>query len=242
MGLWHFLKFAAYVWADFLRVYFKARATGHSSEFYRLERKPWGQRLMRQAGIDLTARGLEKIGPGPYLVAPNHQSYLDVPALLAVMPGCGKFVLKKELLNWPIFGRLLRNTGQIPIDRSDRSQAIGAIEESLRRLEPGDFVYMFPEGTRTRDGKLGKAKRGVFYFAVHAGLPILPVAIKGSFERLPRGAYAKFNPGPIHLEVLDPIVPDPARGDDQVGELQERWESAMRRALGEIEPAAPRPA
>ncbi len=242
MGTWRFVKLVGFAWTDFVNVYLRAKATGHSYEFYRAERMPWGQRLMKAAEIDIHSEGTEKVGPGPYLVAPNHQGYLDVPALMAVMPGCGKFVMKRELLGWPVFGRLLRGAGHIPIDRSNRTKAIATIEAGFRKLQPGDFVYMFPEGTRTKTGKLGKAKRGVFYFSAHTGLPILPVVIQGSFDRLPRGQYSRFNRGPITITVLDPIEPDPAKGDDQVDILQQRWESVMREALGESEPVSAQPA
>ncbi|MBM3269647.1 MAG: 1-acyl-sn-glycerol-3-phosphate acyltransferase [Candidatus Sericytochromatia bacterium] len=239
MSAAHFLKYMAYVWPEFVRRYVAASRAGHSEEYYSWATRDWAQGMMRAARIDVHLDGVDRIGPGPYLIAPNHQSYLDPPALMAVMPGRPIFVMKRELLSWPFFGRLLRGARMIAIDRGNRQQAITAIENALKRLQPGEMVYMFPEGTRSRDGRLGKVKRGVFYFAVHTNLPILPVAIKGSYDRLPRSAYFAMNPGPIYLQALEPIVPDPARGDDQVDELQARWERAIREALGENRLPAP---
>ncbi|MBM3274932.1 MAG: 1-acyl-sn-glycerol-3-phosphate acyltransferase, partial [Candidatus Sericytochromatia bacterium] len=176
MSLRHFLGFCAYVWPDFLRKYVMARKAKHSEEFYREWMPRWAQGVCRAAGVEIHTTGLDRIGPGPYLVAPNHQGYLDVPALMGTLPGRPRFVMKRELLKWPFFGRMLYHSGMIAINRADRHQAIAAIEDALRKTKPGDMVYMFPEGTRTRDGRLGRVKRGIFYFAAHSGLPILPVA------------------------------------------------------------------
>ncbi len=239
MSAAHFFKFAAFVWPNFVQTYLAARRAGHSEEYYRDAMREWAQGIMRAAKVDLHLDGIDRIGPGPYLVAPNHQGYLDPPALIAVMPGRSRFVMKRELLSWPFFGALLKGARMIAIDRGDRHQAIATIEGALERLQPGEMVYMFPEGTRTKDGKLGKVKRGVFYFAVHTKLPILPVVITGSYDRLPKSSYFAMNPGPIHLHVLEPIVPDPAAGDDQVDELQARWEARVREALGENRLPAP---
>ncbi len=238
MGLLHSVKFLGYAWLDFTRYYLAGRRNGFDRTYFQHVTGAWSRGLLRSAGVDFQVDGAENLPAGPFLIAANHQSYLDIP-LLVVALGDHKpiFIMKQELLKVPLLGRLAVAAGAIAINRGDRRQAVAAIEEGLRQVKPGEAVMMFPEGTRTRTGKMGTAKKGVFYFAIHTGLPIAPVAITGSFDRFPKDHFFSINPGPVRVQILPAISPDPDRGDDQVNDLVERWVAVVQTAVGELEPA-----
>ena len=239
MGFLHSVKFLGYAWLDFTRYYLAGRRNGFDRAYFQDVTGAWSRGLLRSAGVDYQVEGAENLPSGPFLIAANHQSYLDIP-LLVVALGDHRpiFIMKQELLKVPLLGRLAVAAGAIAINRGDRRQAIAAIEEGLRQVKPGEAVMMFPEGTRTRTGRMGPAKKGVFYFAIHTGLPIAPVAITGSFDRFPKDRFFSINPGPVRVQILPAICPDPDRGDDQVDDLIERWVAAVKTAVGELEPAA----
>lgn len=121
---------------------------------------------------------------GGVLVVSNHQSYLD-PILAAVgMPRPFQPMARESLFRFAPFGWLIRSLYAFPVRRA--SADLGAIREALRRLKAGGVVLVFPEGTRTRDGSIGRLQAGPMTMAVRAGVPIVPAVIDGAFESWPR--------------------------------------------------------
>jgi len=152
-----------------------------------------------------------------HVVCANHSSIFDILALVQVLPPPYRFVAKRELVRWPIFGWSLRPAGQIVIDRSDRAAAIAEIEQTAGVGVRGQVVF-FVEGTRSRDGSLRPFKKGAFHFAQDHNLPILPTAICGSHGVLGRKAWWRMRPGrPIRVVFGAPIERIGAEANDVVG-------------------------
>jgi len=165
----------------------------------------WSRAIVRRADIDLSAAGLEQIPRDRACVyMSNHQSHFDIPIIYSVFPMTLRMVAKAELFRVPIFGRALRDAGFVKVDRSgDRQQAVEAMRSCSDALARGVNIWMAPEGTRSVDGKLGKFKKGGFLLAKEAGADIVPMAIDGSRNILPkntlvvqRGARVRVTFGP----------------------------------------------
>ena len=140
----------------------------------------------------------------PCVYVANHQSQFDIPALVLAMPAEFRMVAKRELLHIPIFGWALWLAGFVFIDRTDRDRAIERLEKTVRILRKGISVVVFAEGTRSRDGRLLPFKKGGFILALKAGLPIVPVSIRGGREILPKGSL-RVRPGAIDVVFGAPI-------------------------------------
>jgi 1-acyl-sn-glycerol-3-phosphate acyltransferase len=158
--------------------------------------------LMRVCGVRVRTRGLEQLGPGPYIFAPNHQSHFDIAALLGLLPGVTRFAAKREMFDEPILGAVLRTMGMIPVDRDDPLSTIDRLRSVT--LDGGSLV-IFPEGTRSRDGQLLPFKKGPFVAAIGLGVPIVPVVCKGTTRIMPKGKYLSILPGEAELIILPPI-------------------------------------
>lgn len=197
--------------------------------------KRQARHLARRCGVRVRVRGIEHLGNGPYIFTPNHQSNFDIVALLGFLPGNNRFATKRELFSEPILGKVLRTMGMIPIDRDNPG-------ESIRRLnrpnEEGFSVIIFPEGTRSRDGRLLPFRKGAFVAAIHNGLPIVPVVFKGTSRIMPKGRYLSIVPGEAELVVLPPIPTTGMTYDDR-----ERLRDLVRQQIEEeLERDAPAPA
>ena len=154
--------------------------------FYRLMRRLVGPILRRYFRIRVT--GLERLPrTGPVVLAINHRSMLDPILIGAVMPRPVCFMAKEELFRYPGLGRLLRWLGAFPVRRGEPDRE--AIQHALRRLREGQVVGIFPEGTRSVDGRLLTLHGGTALLALKSGAPILPVAITGTERAMPRGAW-----------------------------------------------------
>ena len=155
--------------------------------------------------IRVKLTGSEKIDPSKsYVFVSNHQSIFDVFALYGWMPIVFKWVMKIELKKIPLVGSACDIVGHIFIDRSNPLAAQESIKQAEDKLVDGVSLIVFPEGTRTHNGKMNKFKKGAFRIAQDLQLPIIPITIKGSFERFPRGAFL-VKPGKIELIIHDPI-------------------------------------
>ncbi len=168
--------------------------------------------LMRLCGVRVHTRGLEHLGPGPYIFTPNHQSHFDIVALLGLLPGITRFAAKRELFTEPILGAVLRTMGMIPIDRAD---PLDAIDRLSRATRDGSSLVIFPEGTRSRDGALLPFRKGGFVAAIHLGVPVVPVVCKGTTQIMPKGKYLSILPGTAELVVLEPVATEGMTYDDR---------------------------
>jgi 1-acyl-sn-glycerol-3-phosphate acyltransferase len=150
----------------------------------------WSRELVEHAGMVLDVRGADRVDwSRRYVIMSNHQSYFDIPVALRAVPGPLRFVAKKELFRIPIFGPAMLASGMVSIDRQNRDSAIDSLKLAGQRLDKV-HVWIAPEGTRSHDGRLGRLKKGGFVLAEETGTPILPLALSGTRNVLPRGTKA----------------------------------------------------
>ena len=148
----------------------------------------WSRIILWFAGVRLHISGQENIPKDePVVFACNHASQVDIPILYLALPVQFRFIVKKELFNIPVFGLAMRKTGYIPVDRSGGRASLISIKQAAEKVRKGISVVVFPEGTRSHDGRLGDFKVGGLLVAIKAKCPVIPVAISGSYKILPRG-------------------------------------------------------
>ncbi len=181
----------------------------------------------------------EQPSSGAYVCTSNHQSFLDIFAMSRQRREM-KWIAKEEVFKIPFFGLFFRLSGDIPVNRGDRESGGAALQKARWYLDHGMPVMIFPEGTRSRDGKMGPFKPGAFRLAIEAQVPILPVAVTGSAYGMPKGS-PWIRPTLVLVRVLEPIETKGMTGSDVVrlmGTTRERIAeaeaelSAERAALG----------
>lgn len=145
-----------------------------------------GRRVLR---IEVRASGLEGLEPGtPRIFMPNHLSFLDGPMVMTLIPGLARVILKKSVLRIPIVGLGMRFVGFVPVDRKGAEGGKKSIARAAALMrERGYSFLIFPEGTRSLDGRLGPFRRGGFFLALETGAPIVPVTIRGTRALMPKG-------------------------------------------------------
>ncbi|MFZ4577715.1 MAG: lysophospholipid acyltransferase family protein [Myxococcota bacterium] len=181
-----------------------AGVRGRVAEIERQQRR-WAQALLSAAKVDVEVRGAEHIRPGrPCVIVSNHASSLDPLVLFLGMPMGFTYVAKRELLKVPIFGWIIRRTGAVFVDRGDNAAARASLKVAADRMRAGQHVLVFPEGTRSPDGRLQPFKKGGFVLAIDAGADLLPVSIVGASALCPRDHWF-IRPGKVVLCIHPPI-------------------------------------
>ncbi|MGE5184604.1 MAG: lysophospholipid acyltransferase family protein [Acidobacteriota bacterium] len=191
------------------------------------ERARWfGRRVVELLDVELHATGAERVPSGrAYVYMSNHQSHLDIPMLYATLPSPTIRMLgKKELFAIPVWGRALRAAEFIEVDRSNHVRAVQSIERAKQLIKDGVSIYLAPEGTRSRDGRLNKLKKGGFHLATDTGTPIVPVAIKGTIDILPRGTRTMHKGKRVDVTIGAPIEVE----GRSIGELMQRVEDFLK--------------
>jgi len=171
-----------------------------------LARRLWSPSCLWLSGCRRLAAPFPALPEGPLIFASNHESALDIWVLVERLPRNVRFVAKKELFRIPIFGWYLRLGGHVPVDRGNRAQALGSLHAAAGLVRSGTSLIVFPEGTRSRDGRVQPFKKGPFALAQEAGVPVVPVAISGSGAVTPSGLIA-VRPGTIRLAAGEPVDP-----------------------------------
>lgn len=187
--------------------------------------------LLRAAGCRLTTEGLAHLDrPGPHVIVANHASYADAPALLAVLPGDVRFVAKREVLSWPVIGAFVRKAGYVTVERFEQGQSVADAGKIARVLEEGASVLVFPEGTFTSAAGLRPFRLGAFKTAVEAGVPVVPVALRGTRKALRRTWLPR--PLPIHVWAGEPIAAE-GEGWHAMVRLRDRAAAVIAAECGE---------
>jgi 1-acyl-sn-glycerol-3-phosphate acyltransferase len=148
------------------------------------------------------------------------------------LPGQFRWLAKEELFHIPLLGMAMRRTGYIPVNRSDRRKAIQGMAKAVRRITEGTSVIIFPEGTRSPDGTLLPFKKGGFIMALQSQVPVVPVAIRGSRDIMPKHSLLIQGGGDIRVDIL-PALETKNRPVSDRDALMEEVRRPLEAALGE---------
>ena len=170
--------------------------------------KLWSRSFGWMLFLPVTITGKENIKPGQsYVFVANHQSMLDVWIIYGWLPVIFKWLMKAELRKVPFVGSACKAAGHVFVDRSSPMAAKKSLEEVEKALTNGICTVIFPEGTRSLNGEVGRFKRGAFQIALELNLPIIPISLSGCYEAMNRKAkYVTWHP--IHMHIGEPILPD----------------------------------
>lgn len=178
----------ATLWISFIVIYRVNFTGGYPRWFGDKWLRWWAAKLVDAVRIDCTVNDPHgfKVEPGKrYIIMGNHRSHYDIPLMVLSLPGSIRMLTKKELFKVPIWGRGLRAGEFMTIDRSDIEQAKKDLAAARAKMEDGVVLWIAPEGTRSRTGRMGEFKKGGFVMAIESGATIIPVGILGSEKVLP---------------------------------------------------------
>lgn len=142
--------------------------------------RTWSWLILKTSGVRVRVEGLENVPHGTAIYCANHQSAMDIPILFVYLPVPFRFLAKRPLFRLPFLGWHLSRSGHIPVDRDQPRKSLKSYDQAAERIRSGVPVVLFPEGTRSRDGALKPFKRGSFYLALQAGVPIVPITLNGT--------------------------------------------------------------
>ena len=170
--------------------------------------RAWAATMLRITLSPVRMVGADKLRNPPVAVyASNHLSYMDTPVLFAKLPFQFRILAKQGLWKIPFVGWYLRRSGQVPIDASSPRSAIAGLLRGVKALKAGMPLFLFPEGRRSPDGRLQAPASGCAFMAIRAGVPLVPLALVGTYELLPIHCYS-LRPRPLMIVVGDPIPTD----------------------------------
>jgi 1-acyl-sn-glycerol-3-phosphate acyltransferase len=187
--------------------------TNNVSLLYRMAM--WGAWTgVRVAGVKVKTIGLDEIDPNRnYIFMSNHVSNIDPPIMIPLIPRRTSVMVKKELFQWPLLGKAMRLGSLVPVDRGNRDAGIAAVRAASSVINDGVNMTIYVEGHRSFDGRLLPFKKGPFYLAVEAGVPVVPITIVGTHEVMPKARFS-IRPGTVTVIFHPPIEPKDFGGRD----------------------------
>lgn len=185
--------------------------------------------FVRLVGVKIRVTGTERIPKGVCLFVANHTSSADAPAVVGAIPRRIAVLLKESLFRWPIVGAAFRAAHFIPVRRDDREAAMASVERAAEAMRQGQSFLIYPEGTRSPDGRLQEFKKGAIVLGIKAGVPIVPMLCSGAHKVMAKRSLV-IHPGEILVEFLEPI--DAAKYTwEERDALRERVHNAMAAGL-----------
>ena len=198
----------------------------------------WARSLLFVSGARVTVRGLEHFTPGRACIfAANHQSYMDIPVAFGYLPGEFRIMAKASLFHIPFLGWHLRRSGHVSIARDNPRRAARSLLEAASRVRQGTSVFVFPEGGRSLDGRLGEFKAGTFLLAIKAAAPVIPVTINGTRAVLRRNSFY-IRAGWIEM-ILHAPIPTEGMHTDSAEKLCEQVRAMIAEEFNEATAVAP---
>ena len=190
--------------------------------------RAWSWLILATTGVDVELRGTEHLTPGAsYVFAANHQSIYDIPIIFWSLPYQLRIIAKRSLGRFPVLGWHLQRTGHVLVDRGRPGHEV--FRHILAVIDRGLSLIVFPEGTRSVDGALGRFKKAMFVIAIEARMPVVPLSVTGSRHVMRRGRLMTC-PGLVRLTVHPPIATEGLSRDD-AGALAERVQAVVASAV-----------
>ena len=176
-----------------------------NAEFVHREQQFWSRACYWLMFLPVSVDGIEHIQPNQsYVFVSNHQSMYDVWLIYGWLPVVFKWLMKAEIRRIPFVGTACKAAGHIFVDRRKAKASIVSLKEIEKQLSNGVCTVIFPEGTRTLDGEVGRFKRGAFQIALELGLPVIPLSLTGCYEVMPKGQFYVTH-HPVHMHIGEPI-------------------------------------
>jgi 1-acyl-sn-glycerol-3-phosphate acyltransferase len=187
---------------------------------------------LAMVGVRVRVTGLEHLDQKQaYIFTPNHQSLIEVPLFVTYLGRNPGYLAKKEVFRYPVFGYGIGLMGVVPVDRSNSAAAVESARRATENLRGGKSYIVYPEGTRSRDGRLLPFKKGAFMMAIDAGVPVVPVTIAGATKIMPKGKVKVF-PSTVHITLHEPVSTC-GYSKENVAELVEKVRSRILSVLGD---------
>ena len=185
---------------------------------------------LAMVGVRVKVSGLERLDPKQtYIFTPNHQSLIEVPLFVTYLGRNPAYLGKKEVFKYPVFGYGIRLIGVVPVDRSNSPAAVESAKVATENLRRGKSYVVYPEGTRSKDGRMLPFKKGAFMMAIDAGVPVVPITVSGATKIMPK-AQIKVFPSTVRITVHDPIS-TAGYSKQNVAELMEKTRARVFSAL-----------
>jgi 1-acyl-sn-glycerol-3-phosphate acyltransferase len=192
----------------------------------------WSKIGLAVAGVKVIVDGAENIPRDqPIIFMGNHQSNFDILSLFQAIPVRFNWLAKEELFKIPLFGRSMQAAGYIPVNRNDSRDSLRSLDKAARLVSNGTSIAIFPEGTRSNDGKLLPFKRGGFILAAKAGVPIIPFSIIGSMKINPPDNFLYLKPGIIRIKFSPPVLTMITDGEKQQVSIMDQVRMAIAAGL-----------
>jgi 1-acyl-sn-glycerol-3-phosphate acyltransferase len=185
--------------------------------------------FVRAVGVRVRVLGLERIPPGVCLFVANHTSSADAPAVVGAIPRRVALILKESLFKFPIVGQAFSSAHFVPVNRSAHDSAVASVEKATEVLRSGQSFLIYPEGTRSLDGRLQRFKKGAVVMAINTGVPIVPMVCSGAHRIMEKRSLV-IHPGEIVVEFLEPIE-SAGYTIEQRDNLNEKIRAAMAASL-----------
>ncbi|MCP5463980.1 MAG: 1-acyl-sn-glycerol-3-phosphate acyltransferase [Deltaproteobacteria bacterium] len=195
--------------------------------------KIWAPGVLFITGTRLQVEGLENINfKTPHIFVMHHQSTLDIPAAFTALPVPLHFIAKKELRAVPFLGWYIWAMGMIFIDRKNHDKAVASLNHAADMIRNGKNVIAYPEGTRSDKGDVRPFKKGVFVLAIQSQTPVVPIAISGSKNVMPKNSF-RMRPGLVKIKIGTPIVTKNMQSTDR-DDLMSKAHAQMVELMREI--------
>lgn len=192
--------------------------------------KDWARFTVKIIGLNIKIKGKENIPKEPCCYMGNHTSILDVPVLIDSVDKCMGFIAKKEMIHAPFLSFWLKQYKCVALDRENAREAIRSIKEGADYIKDGYSMAIFPEGTRSQDGKLKDFKKGSLKLATMAKAPIVPVTIEGAYRAFEKDR--KFRPIDLTITFSEPFYTEDLSREEEK-ELMEKVRSVIAKNLGQ---------
>lgn len=211
-------------------IVFFIRDEARKQLFYKKWAKWWGTLIVNSSFVRIKVSGLENIPEDTNVIfTPNHQSFFDIFILLKYLPGWYKFVIMRKLFEVPVIGHHITQAGFLSLDTKDRKKSISTIHNIIDILgKSANSIIIFPEGKLTKDGSIGPFGRGTSMIIQHSRKPVVPIAIDGDFDVMPKGEW-KIKAGDVRVKVGEPV-----RFDEYYDEINKTTSLKLAKELRDV--------